>query len=99
MAGVDPPPLMQGINLSRLFHGIQPPRRDYLYGGYRNSHYLRSDRWTFFADNRMKRPRLYDRSKDPAELHDLARRYPEVARELHSIVVEHAEGRLPYYPE
>ena len=99
MTGVDPPPLMQGINLSRLFRGVQPPRRDYLYGGYANSHYLRSDRWTFFADNRMRNPHLFDRRQDIAELHDVAERYPDVARELHSIVVDHAEGRLPYYPD
>ena len=99
MTGVNPPPLMQGINLSRLFAGVQPPRRDYLYGGYANSHYLRSDRWTFFADNRMRKPHLYDRRSDVAELNNLAERYPEVTQELHSVVVEHAEGRLPYYPD
>jgi arylsulfatase A-like enzyme len=99
MTGVEPPPLMQGINLSRLFRGVQPPRRDYLYGGYANSHYLRSDRWTFFADNRMRKPNLYDRRGDQAELRNVAREYPDVTRELHALVVAHAEGRLPYYPE
>lgn len=98
MTGVEPPLRMQGIDLSRLFRGEQPPRRDYLYGGYRNSHYLRSDRWIFFADNRMREPRLYDRRADPGELHNIARRHPGLVRELHEIVVEHAEGRLPYYP-
>jgi arylsulfatase A-like enzyme len=99
MTGVEPPPLMQGINLSRLFRGEEPPRRDYLYGGYANNHYLRSDQWSFFADNRMRKPHLFDHKADPAEQHDLAHRHPEIARELHSIVVEHAEGRLPYYPD
>ena len=98
MTGVAPPEKMQGINLGRLFRGEEPPRRDYLYGGYANSHYLRSDRWTFFADNRMQKPHLFDRQSDPGELSDVAQRYPEVANELHSIVREAAGGRLPYYP-
>ena len=61
-----------------------------------NSHYLRSDRWTFFADNRMSKPNLYDRRGDQAELRNVAREYPDVTREIHSLVVAHAEGRLPY---
>jgi arylsulfatase A-like enzyme len=98
MAGVDPPRQMEGVDLSRIFGGRNPPRRAFAYGGYRNSHYLRNDRWTFFADNRMQYPRLYDRRKDPAEQHDLARRHPQLVRELHAKVLEQAGGRLPFYP-
>jgi hypothetical protein len=98
MAGVDAPRQMEGINLSQIFGRRDPPARGFAYGGYKNSHYLRDDRWTFFADNRMENPRLYDRRKDAAELHDVARRHPAVVRELHAKVVERAGGRLPYYP-
>jgi arylsulfatase A-like enzyme len=88
---------MEGFDLSRIFSGRSPGSRPFAYGGYRNSHYLRNDRWTYFADNRMKSPKLYDRRRDPAELHDVARRHPELVRELHAKVVEEAGGRLPYY--
>jgi arylsulfatase A-like enzyme len=98
MTGVDPPREMEGVDLSQLFHGRELPKRPFSHGGYANSHYLRSDRWTFFADNRMQRPQLYDRRKDHAELHNVAERHPDVVRELHARVVEEAGGPLPYYP-
>ena len=98
MAGADPPREMEGVDLSRIFRGRQPPKRSFAYGGYSNSHYLRTDRWTFFADNQMRNPHLYDRRKDVAELHDVSARRPEVVRELHAKVVEEAGGRLPFYP-
>jgi arylsulfatase A-like enzyme len=97
MTGVDPPREMEGVDLSLLFRGRKPPERPFAYGGYRNSHYLRNDRWTFFADNRLRDPSLFDRRRDAAELHNVARRHPEVVRKLHAMVVEEAGGRLPYY--
>jgi arylsulfatase A-like enzyme len=98
MTGVDPPREMNGVDLSRLFRRGKPPERTYAYGGYANSHYLRNDRWTFFADNRMEKPHLYDARKDPGEHRDVADRHPAVVRELHAKVVEEAGGRLPFYP-
>ena len=56
MTGVEAPRQMEGADLSRIFKGRDPSGRAFAYGGYRNSHYLRNDRWTFFADNRMKTP-------------------------------------------
>lgn len=97
MAGVAPPPGMDGVDLSVLLAGVQPPARPDAYGGYANCHYLRNDSWTFFADNRMRRPHLFDRSTDKAETRDVAARNPGVVRELHARVVERAGGRLPYF--
>jgi arylsulfatase A-like enzyme len=99
MMGVDPPREMEGVDLSQILRGSEPARRPFAYGGYSNSHFLRDDRWTFFADNRMERPRLYDRRKDAAEIHDVAGRHPEIVRELHAKVVKEAGGRLPFYPK
>jgi arylsulfatase A-like enzyme len=99
MAGVGAPSGMEGADLSRLFRGSQPPARAFAYGGYANSHYLREDRWTFIADNRMRRPQLYDRHTDAGETRNVADRHPAVVSELHRKVVERAAGRLPYYPE
>ena len=99
MTGVDPPREMEGVDLSQLFHGREPPKRPFAYGGYANSHYLRNDRWTYFADNRMRNPSLFDRRRDRAELQNVAKRHPDVVRELHARVVEEAGGRLPFYPK
>ena len=97
MTGVDAAP-DGGVDLSRLFGGRNPPKRGFAYGGYRNSHYLRNDRWTFFADNRMQNPKLYDRRRDPAEVHDVAHRHPELVRKLHAKAVEEATGGCPSTP-
>jgi arylsulfatase A-like enzyme len=99
MTGVEEPAGMEGADLSALFRGELPARAGYHWGGYGNSHYLRSDRWTFFADNRMRRPHLYDRRRDPAEGRDVADRHPDVVRDLHERVTEKAHGRLPFYPQ
>jgi arylsulfatase A-like enzyme len=99
MTGVGPPRDMEGADLSALFRGRQPPARGFAYGGYANSHYLREDRWTFFADNRLRRPQLFDRRSDAGETRNVADRHPDVVRELHRKVVERAGGRLPYYPK
>ena len=97
MCGVRRPPGMEGADLSRLFRGALPPERDLSWGGYSNSHYLRNDRFAFFADNRMNVPRVYDLDADPGETRNLAPERPALARELHERVVELAGGRLPFY--
>ena len=97
MCGVRRPPGMEGADLSRLFRGALPPERELSWGGYSNSHYLRNDRFAFFADNRMNVPRVYDLDADPGETRNLAPERPALARELHERVVELAGGRLPFY--
>jgi hypothetical protein len=97
MCRVRPPASMQGADLSRLFRGAHPPERAFSWGGYSDSHYLRDERFAFFADNRMRRPRLFDLTRDPGETRNIAAERPALARELHERVLEGAGGRLPFY--
>jgi arylsulfatase A-like enzyme len=97
MTGVAPPAEMEGADLSRLLGGRRAPERAFVYGGYADNHFLRDERWVFMADNRMRRPQLYDRRSDPGETRTVADRHPRLARELHAKVVERAGGRLPWY--
>ena len=97
MCDVRPPASMQGADLSRLFRGTRPPERAFSWGGYSDSHYLRDERFAFFADNRMRRPRLFDLTRDPGETRNIAAERPALARELHERVLEGAGGRLPFY--
>ena len=97
MCGVRRPAKMEGADLSLLFRDARPPERELSFGGYSNSHYLRSDRYAFFADNRMRVPRVYDLHADPGETRNLAPERPALARELHERVIELAGGRLPFY--
>ena len=97
MAGVVVPRSMEGVDLSRRFYGRPLPERPFVYGGYANSHFLRSDKWAFIASNRPENFKVFDLHRDPGERENLAARHPRLARRLHERVVEEAGGRLPYY--
>jgi arylsulfatase A-like enzyme len=98
LAGVPAPLKMTGVDLSPLLRGLQPEPRPYAYGGYTNSHFLRSDRWAYMSDNRLQEPRLYDMADDPGETRDVAAEHPKVVAELAALVEEQAGGgSLPYY--
>lgn len=97
MAGVRKPRGMNGVDLSALFTGRKLAPRGLAFGGYDNYFYARTDRWALMADNRWRRPRLYDRAADPFELVDVAHRRPRVAQELHRRVLQRVGGPLPYY--
>ena len=98
MAGVPVPGAMDGIDLSRFFDGRRVPERDYAWGGYGNSFYVRSERWKAFGNNRGGNVHLYDARRDRRERHDLARANAGKARELFGVVRGRAGGQLPYYP-
>ena len=97
MAGVRPPAGMDGHDLSPLFDGDDPPERRFAYGGYFNHFYVRSERWSYVADNRGDGRQLYDITVDPAELNDVASENPDVHEELHARLLETIGGPPPYY--
>ena len=97
LAGVQEPPGMAGSNLAALLSGREPPARAYAYGGYSDSHFLRSERWAYMADNRLRAPQLFDLSRDPGETRNIAAERPDVVAELHETVRERAGGDLPHY--
>jgi arylsulfatase A-like enzyme len=97
MAGLRTPDYMGGVDLSLLFTGAQPPPRDFAFGGYADSHFLRGDRWAYMSDNAGERPQLFDLLEDPGETSDLAPLRPDVVEELRATVEERAGGELPSY--
>jgi arylsulfatase A-like enzyme len=97
MAGLRTPGHMDGADLSVLFGGGEPPARDLAYGGYTDSHFLRSERWAYMSDNAGERPKLFDLSEDPEEANDLAAVLPDMVAELRAAVEERAGGELPSY--
>lgn len=97
MAGVEAPARMNGVDLSSLFDGEQPPRRSYAYGGYKNSFFLRSDRWALSGINKPGEFQLYDLQADPGETRNLARTNPRKVQQLFDLVKQRAGGELPYY--
>jgi arylsulfatase A-like enzyme len=97
-AGVGVPEAMDGADLSPLLGGGRAPERPYAWGGYGNSFFIRSDRWSLFGDNRGDDLHLYDPRRDHRQRHDLAGSHPGNARELQRVVQERARGPLPTYP-
>jgi len=97
MAGLEAPPRMNGVDLSTLFDGEEPPRRAFAYGGYKNSFFLRSDRWALSGVNTPGEFKLFDLQADPGETRNLARSNPRKVRQLFELVKQRAGGELPYY--
>jgi arylsulfatase A-like enzyme len=97
MAGVRIPDHVAGADLSVLFEGGEPPRRDLAYGGYSDSHFVRSERWAYMSDNAGERPKLFDLTADPGETVDLADALPDTVAELRATVEERSGGELPSY--
>jgi len=97
MMGVKAPERMNGVDLSPLFSDGALPKRDYAYGGYGNSFYIRTRQWALWARNKPARFHLFDRRRDLGENTDVAHRHPGVVRHLYGIVRKRAGGKLPYY--
>jgi arylsulfatase A-like enzyme len=97
MAGVSVPRDMDGVDLSPLFDGGAPGDRPFAYGGYFNHFFVRTDHWSYVADNHGDNRELYDLTLDPAELHDVADDNPDVHEELHARLVETIGGLPPYF--
>jgi arylsulfatase A-like enzyme len=97
MMGVQAPGRMNGVDMSPLFDGKPLPKRDYAFGGYGNSFFIRTRRWALWGRNKPARFHLFDRHKDPSEGTNVAHRHHGVAGHLYGIVRKRAGGKLPYY--
>lgn len=89
---------MDGIDLSRFFDGRSPAEREYAWGGYGNSFFVRSERWKAFGSNLGANIHLYQPPGDLRERRNVARAHPAKARELYGVVRRKAGGPLPYIP-
>jgi arylsulfatase A-like enzyme len=96
MTGVKAPEKMTGVDMSPLFDGKRLPRRDYAYGGYGNSFFIRTREWAMWARNKPTRFHLFDKKRDPSEGDNVAHRHRGVVHHLYGLVRKQA-GSLPYY--
>ena len=97
MAGVRVPEAMTGVDLSRPFRGRGIRGRDFAYGGYSDSFYVRTERWALWAYNKPANFKLFDLKRDPGQYENVAHRRPDVVRDLHGRVLAHTGGSLPWY--
>jgi arylsulfatase A-like enzyme len=97
MAGVRRPGAMTGVDLSRPMRGRRLPERDYAWGGYSDSFFIRSERWMLWGFNKPGNFKLFDLRRDPGQFDNVAARHPDVVRALYGKVLDRAGGRLPWY--
>jgi arylsulfatase A-like enzyme len=97
IAGVRRPGRMTGVDLSRPMRGRRLPEREYAWGGYSDSFFIRSDRWMLWGFNKPANFKLFDLRRDPGMYENLAGRRPDVVRSLYGKLLARAGGRLPWY--
>jgi len=96
MMDVKAPESMNGVDMSPLFDAKPLPKREYAFGGYGNSFFVRTRRWAMWARNKPTRFHLFDKRKDPGETDNVAHRHPGVVHHLWGTLRSRV-GRLPYY--
>jgi arylsulfatase A-like enzyme len=97
MAGVRRPERMTGVDLSRPMRGRPLPERDYAWGGYSDSFYIRSRDWMLWGYNKPGNFKLFDLRRDPGQFDNVAASNPGIVRTLYGKVLARAGGRLPWY--
>ena len=97
MAGVRRPGRMTGVDLSRPMRSRRLPERDYAWGGYSDSFFIRSSRWMLWGYNKPGNFKLFDLKRDPGQFENVAARHPGIVRKLYGKVLARAGGRLPWY--
>jgi arylsulfatase A-like enzyme len=97
MASVRRPERMNGVDLSRAFRGRKLPARNYAWGGYSDSFFIRSRHWMLWGYNRPGNFKLFDLRRDPGMNHDVAASNPGMVHELLGKLIDRAGGRLPWY--
>jgi arylsulfatase A-like enzyme len=97
MAGVRRLERMDGVDLSRPFRGRRLPTRDYAWGGYSDSFFIRSRHWMLWGYNRPGNFKLFDLRRDPGMNHNVAGSNPGMVDLLLGKVLDRAGGRLPWY--
>ena len=72
---------MTGVDLSRPMRGRRLPERDYAWGGYSDSFFIRSSRWMLWGYNKPGNFKLFDLKRDPGQFQNVAARHPGIVRE------------------
>jgi arylsulfatase A-like enzyme len=91
------PRKMEGADLTRPFRGKKLAERPYFTAGFSNWVVAGNDSWVLISDNQLQQPRLYDRKRDPRELHDVASSHPGQVRKLYGKLKKAAGGPLPRF--
>lgn len=97
--GVRAPGLMNGEDLTVLFDGREPPRRDYYTACYQETWICGDYDWVMISNTDGSRRELYDLKADPGTDVDVAADHPDKVRELWDVLVQEAGGTLPVFQD
>lgn len=97
LLGIEPPEVLEGINLWDFADGCGGQRRQYVTSAFNDYVWCRDDRYVYMARNSGAEARLYDMEADPQQLDDIAAAKPEVCEEMFQRVLADAGGPLPTY--
>lgn len=97
MMGIRAPGKMDGEDLSVLFDGGAPPARDTWTACYQDTWMAGDGRWLLLAPEAGRFKLLYDTETDPAEVDDVAERFPEQVDRLWRALQDAAGGTLPVF--
>jgi len=97
--GVRAPGLMDGEDLTVLFDGREPPRRDYYTACYQETWICGDYDWVMISNTDGSRRELYDLNADPGTDVDVAAQHPDKVQELWDVLVQEAGGTLPVFQD
>ena len=99
LLGVEPPERMTGCSVWPV--GGELPRRDCIISGFGHFASVRTEKWNYITpwtqlpEGRQPRHELYDLEEDPAELHNVLDRHPQVAQQLRERLTRHIKEMAP----
>ena len=97
MIGVKAPQRMNGVDMSPLFDGKPLPKRDYAYGGYGNSFFIRTRELGHVGAQRAEAlPPVRQEAATRARATTSPTATPAWSHHLYGLVRSRV-GRLPYY--
>jgi arylsulfatase A-like enzyme len=97
--GIEPPPPMEGQDLTVLLDGGEPEQqRAHFSAGYHDHVWSRDERYAMFARHDGSEAKLFGLNEDPNMDHDIAGSNPDVAKRMfRDYVLADAGGPLPSY--
>lgn len=89
---------VDGVDLSAILEGKQPPQRDHASTAFNNFLWVRHERYALICRNDGAEPKLYDLQVDPQQEENTADQHPEIVKRLFELALKDAgDEPLPTY--
>lgn len=96
--GIEPPQPEDGVDLSVIFEGKDPPPRTHITTAFNNFVWVTDRRYALIYRNDGSEPKLYDIQSDPECERNIDDHHPELVKQLFDLVLKDASGEpIPTY--